>query len=120
DRRRADVLADEPGAVDLDEMAALEQADRAVHLGEQPRDRGLARARIPEEDEMLRRRRLRQPVLRAPSLYLEERRQRAHLVLHRAQPDEAVEVGLDLVERPLGLRASAELLAQPVYRVGAR
>ena len=38
DRRRPDVLPDEPGAVDLDELvAALEQPHRAVHLRQEPR-----------------------------------------------------------------------------------
>jgi len=34
ERGRPDVLADEPGAIDLDQVAALEQAHGAVHLGE--------------------------------------------------------------------------------------
>src|SRR5437763_1735728 len=45
DRRETDVLTDETGAVDLDEMAALEQAHGAIHLREQPRDGRLAGAR---------------------------------------------------------------------------
>ena len=49
DRGHADVLADEPGAVDLDEMAALEQTHGAIHLGEQPRDRRLARPGLPRK-----------------------------------------------------------------------
>ena len=59
DRRHADVLADEPGPVDLDEVAAPQQSHGLVHLGEQPRDRRLARAGIAEEDEVLRGRDLR-------------------------------------------------------------
>ena len=98
-RRRADVLADEPGAVDLDEVAALEQAHRAVHLREQPRDRRLARARVAEEDEVLARRDLGEAVLLAPRLHLEEGDERAHLLLDRVEPDERVELRLQLVER---------------------
>src|SRR6266511_4398238 len=113
DRRRADVLADEPGAIYFDEMAALEQSHRAVHLREQARDRRLARARVAEEDEVLARRDLREPVLLPARLHLEERGQRTHLLLHRFEPDQRVELGLSVVERvaahartlPLGVRS---------------
>src|SRR5262249_44379086 len=101
DRRRADVLADEAGAVDLDEMAALEQAHRAIHLREQARDGRLPRARVAEEDEMLTRRHLGESVLLPPRLHLEERDERANLLLHRLEPDQRVELGLQLVQ---GLR----------------
>jgi hypothetical protein len=59
DRRHPDVLADEPGPVDLDQVPAAQQPHRAVHLREQPRDGRLARPGIAEEDEVLRRRHLR-------------------------------------------------------------
>src|SRR6266511_2188464 len=101
DRRRADVLTDEPRAVHLDEMAPLEQSHRAVHLREQARDRRLARARIAEEDEVLTRRDFSEPVLLPARLHLEERDQRAHLLLHRVEPDQRVELGLKIVERAL-------------------
>ena len=100
DRRQSDVLADEPGAVDLDEMAALEQPHRAVHLREQPRDGRLARARVAEEDEVLRRRHLRQAGLLAASLDAEERDERANLLLHRLEAGQRVELGQQLLERP--------------------
>src|SRR6266511_1927541 len=132
DRRRADVLADEPGAVHLDEMAALEQSHRAVHLREQPRDRRLARARIAEEDEVLARRDFSEPVLLPARLHLEERDQRAHLLLHRVEPDQRVELGLEIVERALLLLLRhaelirkivadglADALAERAQRVGS-
>ena len=100
DRGLADVLADERRSVDLDEVALLEQPHRAVHLGEQPRHRRLARARIAEEDEVLARRHLGQVVLLPPRLHLEEGEQRVHLLLHRLEPDEPVELRLQLGERP--------------------
>src|SRR3954465_15220884 len=62
DRRHADVLPDEPGPVDLDQMAPAQQPHRSIHLREQSRDRGLAGPWIPEKDEMLRGRDLRKPV----------------------------------------------------------
>src|SRR4051794_31923137 len=56
DRGLTHVLADEPGTIDLDEMPALEETERAVHLREQACNCGLAGSRIAEEDEVLRRR----------------------------------------------------------------
>ena len=99
DRGRADVLADEAGAVDLHEVAALQQSHGAVHLREQPRDRRLARAGVAEEDEVLARRDLGEAVLLPPRLHLEERDQRAHLLLDGLEADERVEL------RPAARRA---------------
>jgi len=42
---------------------------------------------------------LREPVLEAPPLHLQEGDQRPHLLLHRLEPDEGVELGLQLLER---------------------
>ena len=114
DRGRADVLADEIGAVDLDEVALREQAHRAVHLREQPRDRRLAGSRVAEEDEMLRRRDLGQPVLEAAALHLEERDEAAHLLLHRREPDERVELAAG------GRRAAAAAPAARAARARCR
>src|SRR5829696_3877229 len=107
DRSRADVLADEPRAIDLHEVPALEQAHRSVHLGEQPRDRRLARARVAEKDEVLRGRDLGEPELLPARLHLKEGEERADLLLHRLEPGQRLELGLQLVERPrrLGRRA---------------
>ena len=100
DRGQPDVLPDEPGAIDLDELAALEQPHRAIHLREQPRDRRLAGARVAEEDEVLRRRDLRQARLLAPRLDAQERDERLHLLLDRLEPRQRVELGEQLLERP--------------------
>ena len=111
-------------------MAAPQQPDRAVHLGEQSGDRRLARARIPEEDEVLARRDLRQAVLLAPRLHLEERHQRAHLLLDRLEPDQrtrrlgsperAGQALLDLGPRRLAeaLADDAEALEHVLKRIG--
>ena len=100
-------------------MTLLEQSHRAVHLREQACDRRLARPGIAEEDEVLRGRHLRQPVLEPPRLDLEERDQRPDLLLDRLQADQRVELGLELLhrERREGL---PEALRNPVHRVGTR
>ena len=77
-------------------MPFLEQTHRAVHLREQARDRRLSGPGIAEENEMLGGRDLRQPILEPLSLYLEECEQRAHLLLHGCEPDERVELYLQL------------------------
>ena len=105
DRRRPDVLADEAGAVDLDEMAALEEAERAVHLREQSCHRRLAGPRVAEEDEVLRRRHFGQPELAPPRLNLQERDECPHLLLHRREADERIELRLQLLDRTGRLRA---------------
>ena len=118
---RPDVLADEPAAVHLDEMAAPEQAHCAVHLRQQPGDCRLAGAGIPVEDEVLARRHLGEVVLLPARLHLEEGDERAHLLLDRLEPDERVELGLELLQRPGRLwPVEAELLRDPVERCLAR
>ena len=112
DRGLADVLADERRAVDLDEVTLLEQAHRAVHLGEQPGDGRLAGARVAEEDEVLARRHLGQLVLLPPRLHLEERDERAHLLLDGLQADQAVELGLQLCQWPRWLYTGAEQILE--------
>jgi hypothetical protein len=114
ERRLADVAADQRGAVDLDEVSLVEQAHRSVHLGEQAGDGGLAGARIAEEDEVLARRDLGQLMLLPPGLHLEERDERVHLLLHGLQSDQAVELGLQLGQRPrrLGARAETEQILE--------
>src|SRR5829696_7899946 len=109
DRRQADVLADEPRAVDLHQVAAAEQSHRAVHLRQQPRDGRLAGAGVPEEDEVLCRRDLRKARLLPPRLHAQERDERAHLLLHRVEAGEGVELREQLLQRARRL-----LLANPV------
>ena len=71
----------------------------AVHLCEEAGDRGLAGAGVADEDEMLRGRDLRQPVLEAPALHLQEGGERAHLLLDAPEADQRVEFGLELGQR---------------------
>jgi hypothetical protein len=121
DRRQADVLADEAGSVDLDEVAAAEEAHRPVHLREEPRHRCLPRAGVAEEDEVLRGCDLRQAVSLAFRLHTQEGDQRADLLLHRLEPDERVELRLERFETRPGLRLPQrlELIDDPVRAVAA-
>ena len=101
-------------------MSALEQPHRSIHLGEQPRNRRLAGARIAEEDEVLRRSDLRQTVPLPLGLHLQEGHECADLVLDRLQSDQGVELRLELRQRPR-LLGPPELVGNPVGRVwGAR
>ncbi len=109
DRRHAHVLRDETASVDLDEMATAEQPDRAVHLGEQPRHRRLARARVAEKDEVLAGGDLGEPALLAERLHLEEGDESAHLLLHPLEADQRIELPFELLERP-GRLLRAEIL----------
>jgi hypothetical protein len=81
-----------------------------------PRDRRLAGARVAQEDEVLRGRDLREPVLGAPPLYLEERDEGSHLLLHGFEADEGVELGLQLLHAPRRrwLAQQVELVGDPV------
>jgi hypothetical protein len=122
DRRQPHVLADEAGAVDLDEVASPEEAHRPVHLREQAGDRRLASPRVAHEDEVLRGCDLREAVLLAPRLHLQERDEGVHLLLDGLEADERVELGLELLHAPggLGLAKRLELLGDPVGAVAAR
>jgi hypothetical protein len=77
---------------------AAEKADSPVHLGEEAGHRCLSSARVAEEDEMLAGSDLGQSALLAERLHLEERDESAHLLLHPLQPDERVELPLELLE----------------------
>jgi hypothetical protein len=117
ERRCPHVLADEPAAVDLDEMPAPQQPHRPVHLRQQPGDGGLTGAGVPVEDEMLARCDLGKVVLLPARLHLEESDERAHLLLDRGEPDERVELRLQLLQRPRRLGpVETELLRDPVER----
>ncbi len=88
DRGHPDVLAHEPRPIGLDEVATAQQPHRAVHLREQPGDRGFSCAGVAEEDEVLRGRDLRQTVALTLRLYLEESHERPNLVLDGLEPGE--------------------------------
>src|SRR5690606_6188 len=85
-------------AVHLDEVALLEQPERAVDAGDEARDRRLARARVPEEHEVPRERRARQSRLRAQLLDAQELGLAMDLVLDPGEAGERVELGEQLVE----------------------
>ena len=65
---------------------------------------------------MLGRRNLREAVALALGLNLEEGDERPHLLLHRLEPDEGVELGLKLGHRPGRLRPPARLEVRPRAR----
>ena len=67
---------------------------------------------------MLRGRDLRQAVPLRSRLHLQEGDERPHLLLHRLQPDERVELGLQLGHRPRGL-GPPKLVGDPFRRVAA-
>jgi len=96
-------------------VTAAKQPHRAVHLRQEPRDGRLARAGIAEEGQVLRRRHLGQPGLLPARLNSQERDERPHLLFHRLEARERVELREQLFERPLGLllaeRVEVELLA---------
>ena len=69
---------------------------------------------------MLARRDLGQPVLLPPRLHLEERDERAHLLLHGVEADERVELGLQLLERERGQAAWRDPVAEPLLELGPR
>ena len=121
DRGRADELAHEARAIDLDEVALSQEPHGAVHLREQPRDGRLAGAGVAEEDEVLAGRGLPQPVLLPAALNLEERDERVHLLLDGLEADEPVQLGLELAEAPfavgsrfLARREALQLLRDPL------
>ena len=120
DGGRADVLPDQARTVHLDQMAFLQQTDRAVHLGQEPRHGGLSRARVSEEHQVL------WPPPAGPAapagLDLEQCDERAHLSLHRLQCHQPVELGQELVEalgsasggsRPPGVDRAPDAVAEP-------
>src|SRR6266498_3520065 len=121
ERGRADVLADEPCPVDLDEVAAPEQTHRAVHLRQQAGDRRLARARVAEEDEVLRGRDLGEAVALPLGLHLEEGDERPHLLLDGFEAGQRIELVLQLGERLPRFRLAqrVDLVGDPVGRLAA-
>jgi hypothetical protein len=58
-------------------------------------------------------------VLEPTRLDPEERDERAHLLLYRLEPDEGVELGLQLLQRPPRLRAAQGIQLEPVRGVAA-
>ncbi len=96
-------LPDEPGdqarPVGLDQVAPLDDAQRAVDLGQQSGDGGLARARVAGEHEVPALVEHGQVALAADLLDAEQVRDEVDLVLDAVEADEGVELGQQLVER---------------------
>src|SRR3954447_9752761 len=99
-------------------MTALQEAHRAVHLGEEAGNRRLPGARIPEEDEMLAPCYFRKVALLTECLNLQEPNESVNLLLDRLGPDEAVELRLQLLERSVRLAVRGEVSTQTVNAVG--
>jgi NAD(P)-dependent dehydrogenase (short-subunit alcohol dehydrogenase family) len=99
-RSVAHVLADQPSTVNLDQVAFLEQPHRPVCLGEQAGHRGLAGSGIAEKHQVLTDRHIDQAMLASLGLDLQKCQQRPDLFLHALQPNEGIEVGLNLTQRP--------------------
>ena len=89
----ADVLADEPGPVDLDQVAALEQPHRPVGLGEESGNGRLARAGVSVKDEVLTDGHVGEAVFAAPALHFEEGKKGGDLFLDGRQSNEGIELG---------------------------
>src|SRR4029453_14813396 len=119
DRRRPHILANQAGPIDFDQVSLLAPPHRAVPLGEEPRDRRLPSPGIAAEDEVLRSRDLRQPVLETPRLDLQEGDQRAHLLLDGLEADPRIEPRLQVRQWNRRQRL-AQLVGYPVDRIAAR
>ena len=94
----ANVLADQPGPVHLDEVAFLQQANGLVHLSHQPGHGCLACARVAEENKMLAGWNLGQTMLSTPALDLKEGDLGPHLFFYRVKTDQLVQISLDLIQ----------------------
>ena len=93
-----EVAGNQLTAVDLHELTLGEQAEGAIDAADEPGDGRLARARVPDEDEVPGDRRGLEPGLLALGLDLEQGHLPVDLGLDRAQADEAVEVGEQLFQ----------------------
>ena len=96
----ADIAGDQGGAVGLDQVAALEIAQPVQDLAHETGDRGLAGARVAEEDAMQRRRL--GPVAEAGALALggEHIDPCPDLSLDGGEPDHAVQLRQGAIQRP--------------------
>ena len=102
-RGLAEVAGHQLRAVHLDELALAEQAEGSVDAGDQPRHGGLAGAGVADEDQVPGDGRLAQPGLGAQLLDPQNGGLAVDLGLDRAQPDQVVELGEQLLEGLGGL-----------------
>ncbi len=103
----AEVAGDQLGAVHLDQVPLGQHAERRVDAADQSRDGGLAGARVAGEHQVPGDRRGAQALLGAQPLHPQHGGLPVHLCLDRAQPDQAVELGEQLLDggaRLLGRR----------------
>ena len=122
DRGRAEVLPHQVGAVRLDHIGHLEQAEGIEDLGEHPGHCRLAGPGRAEEDEVPHRLLRGDAGHRPPPGRLDGRGDRAHLLLDRRHPDHRVELRHGVLDRDLRprLRRGALLVARGVVGVGQR
>ena len=110
----ADISGNQPGAVDLHELAAFERAYGRVELAEQARDRGLARAGVAGENHVQAHGRGGQPGLQAQRADFDEVYEALDLLLYVFEAYKAVELGHELVQR------AARLLGHSGFRLRLR
>lgn len=98
----ADVLADQGGAVGLDQVAALQKADGGQDAAVEPGDRGLARAGVAGEDEVAAERGRGQPHLLTAADHPHQLHQGRDVLFDAVQSGEAVEFGEQVLDGVLG------------------
>ena len=98
-RSMANVLADQACPIDLDQVTFLQQPQRTVHLAKKPSDGRLAGPRVAQKHEVLTRRHLSKPMILSPSLNLQKGDLGTNLFFDQLEPNERVQVGLDLFKR---------------------
>ena len=105
DRGRAEVLADQVGALRLDHLGAVEQPERVEDLADHPGHGGLAGARRAEEDEVPHRLVGAEAGHRPAAGRLDRHVDRVHLLLDRPEADHRVQLGQRVLggDRRLGL-----------------
>ena len=111
-----DEPGDQPRPVGLDQVAPLDDAERAVDLRQQPGDRGLAGAGVAGEHQVPALVEDGQVALAADLLDPQQVRHEVDLVLDAVEADEGVELGQQLVERAGG----RQLLGRGRRRLGRR
>ena len=91
--------ATSPGAIDLDQMPAVDHTQGPVDLGQQAGDRGLAGSGVAGEDQVVRRLDRRETAFGAQLLHTEEVGDQVDPGLDLLEPDPFVELGQQLLER---------------------
>ena len=104
DGRLADIAADEPGAVDLDQVPLAEHAELLIDLAEQTRHGGLAGTGVAGKDHVQRHMRLRQTALLTQLVDLQQVDETIQVLLDLGQTDETVQVREQVLDALLGLR----------------